>query len=142
MSSIRLLVAAAGALLLAAPVFADEYTPYKKDEKKQTYTCEYKYDAKDPAAKEKLKQTVVIYYGDKDRSGWAYYYNDDKPWARVAVPGNPKYNAKVMYWEALKSDKSGYEPFKDKDGKPYGDGYCPAPKDGKRPILDLPLPPK
>ena len=142
MRSLRLTLAAA-ALLVSGVARADEYGKWVKDEAKKTYTCEYTYDKKQPQAAEKGKQTVVIYYGDADRSGWAYYYNADlKPWARCAAPGNPKYDEKVMYWEALKPDQKGYEPFKDKDGKPEAAGYCPAPKDGKKPIPSLPLPPK
>ncbi len=129
-------------LSTATLAFADEYTEYKRDEKKQTLTCEYSYEAKDPKTKEPKKQTVVIHYGDKDRAGWAYFYNGDTPWARCAVPGNPKYDAKAMHWEALKGDGKGYEPFKDKKGEAYPSGYCPAPKDGKNPIKELPLPPK
>jgi hypothetical protein len=126
-----------------APALADEYTSWKKDEVKKTYTCTYSYTPKDPAVTKKYEQTVVVYYGDKDRSGWAYYYNaDNKPWARCAIPGNTHYNPKVMYWENLKPDGTGYDGFKDKDGKYYAAGYCPAPKDGKKPIADLPLPPK
>ncbi len=131
-------------LVLAVPalVRADDYTKWVKDETKHTYSCEYAYKTKD--GKEN-KQQVVIYYADKDRSGWAYYYNNaatPMPWARCAVPGNPKYDAKVMYWEALKPDGDGYDKFKDKDGAYQPAGYCPAPKDGKNPIQLLPLPPK
>jgi hypothetical protein len=142
MSAIRVWVVAACAFLVTTPAFADEYTAWAKDEKRQTYVCEYKYDPKDPTLTEKRKQTIVIYYGDEDRAGWAYYYNAaNKPWARVAIAGNPKYSSKAMYWETLKADGTGYEPFKDKDGEPFGQGYCPTAKDGKKPILNLPLPP-
>lgn len=143
MKSLRIGLAALGLVLAAAQVGrADEYTKWVKDEKKQTYSCEYAYKTKD--GKEN-KQQVVVYYADKDRSGWAYYYNTaptPTPWARCAVPGNAKYDAKAMYWEALKPDADGYERFKGKDGKYQPDGYCPAPKDGKSPIPLLPLPPK
>lgn len=142
MSAVRVLTAIVCALILASSVRADEYTAWAKDEKKQMYVCEYKYDAKDPAVTEKRKQTIVIYYGDTDRAGWAYYFNAaDKPWARVAVAGNPKYNPRAMYWEALKADGTGYESFKDKDGDPFGPGYCPIAKDGRRAIGNLPQPP-
>ncbi len=127
-------------LALAAVATADEYGGWKKDEKRQVYTCEYKYEKKDSGYG---TQTVAIYYADKDRSGWAYYYNaKNEPWARCAAPGNPKYDAKVMYWQHLKPDNSGYEAFEDSTGQPQFTGYCPAPKDGRAPIPALPLPPK
>jgi hypothetical protein len=121
---------------------ADEYGAWVKDTKKQCYTCDYTYKTKDGGMS---KQSVVVYYADKDRSGWAYYYNaKQEPWARCAVPGNPKYNPKAMTWEKLAPDGKGYAPFQDTNGKPQPDGYCPAPKDGKAaiPVLSLPLPPK
>ena len=122
---------------------ADGYTKWTKDETKKTHTCEYAYAPKEAAAKETPKQTVVVFYADKERAGWAYFYNAAQtPWARCAVPGNPKYDPKAMAWEALKPDGKGYEPFKDRKGEAYPAGYCPSPKDGKSPIPDLPLPPK
>lgn len=121
----------------AAP---DGYGPWATDCARKVHACQYTYSTKDGG---KGTQTVVIYYADKDRSGWAYYYNTaPTPWARCALPGNPKYDAKAMHWEALKPDADGYERFKGKDGKYQPDGYCPAPKDGKSPIPLLPLPPK
>lgn len=124
-------------------LLADEYTKWTRDEAKKTLVCEYTYTPKEPAAKGPPKQTVVIFYADKERSGWAYFYNAaQSPWARCAVPGNPKYDPKAMTWEALTPDGKGYEPFKDRAGEAYPAGYCPAPKDGKNPIPDLPLPPK
>jgi hypothetical protein len=128
--------------LLAGPalVRADGYTKWVKDLERQTYSCEYVYKTKDGNTN---KQYVVIFYADADRSGWAYFYNSAaKPWTRCAVAGNPKYNAKAMYWEALAAEGDGYEPFKGKDGKVQPDGYCPTPKDGKNPIPTFPLPPK
>ncbi|MBM3981660.1 MAG: hypothetical protein FJ304_15560 [Planctomycetes bacterium] len=99
----------------------------------KAHTCSYTYTNKDGG---KSTQTVAIYAGDADRRGWAYYYNaDKKAWARVAVPGNPKYDAKVMYWQKLKASGDGYEDFPTK-------GFCPTAKDGTSPIADLPLPPK
>jgi hypothetical protein len=143
MSAIRVVVAVVGVVLAGAPAFGGEYTGWQKDEQRQTYTCEYTYEPKDTAAKVRSKQTVVIYYGDSDRCGWAYYYNAGSiPWARCAVPGNPKYDPKIMYWEALNQDKTGYEPFKDKKGEASPAGFCPTPKDGKTPIPAFPLPPK
>jgi hypothetical protein len=112
---------------------ADEYSKWAKDEKKQAYTCDYSYSTKDGTT---ASQTVVIYYGDKDRNGWAYYYNAKmEPWARCAVPGNVKYDPKQMYWQKLNAKADGYEDYPTK-------GYCPSPKDGKSAILDLPPPPK
>lgn len=139
----RLLVLFVGLFMTSTCLFAGDYTSWKKDEQKMTYTCEYSYKSSDSKAKEQSKQKVLIFYGNKDRSGWAYYYNaDNKPWARCAVPGNPKYDAKKMNWEKLTTDEKGYERFKDKSGDPEPSGYCPTPKDGKDPIPDLPLPPK
>ncbi len=112
---------------------ADGYGKWANDENKQVYACEYSYATKDGCAS---KQTVVIFYGDKDRSGWAYFYNTKQvPWTRCAVPGNAKYDPKQMYWQKLNAKGDGYEDYSMK-------GYCPAPKDGKSPIPDLPLPPK
>jgi len=104
------------------------------------HACEYTFSTTDGVRR---TQTVVIWYADKDRNGWAYFYNaDSKPWARCAVPGNAKYDAKAMCWECLKPDGTGYEPFKDQNGTPKPLGYCPTPKDGKSAIPLLPLPPK
>ena len=33
------------------------------------------------------------------------------------------------------------QPYNSRDGEPYGAGYCPTAKDGKRAIGNLPLPP-
>ena len=137
----RLAVVAA---LVAAPALTlanDKYTPWTKYQATKQYTCSYEY--KTPTGGYS-KQTVAVYYDDKDRNQWAYYYNaDSKPWARCAIPGNPKYNPKVMYWENLTPDATAYEPFKDPAGKPYAAGYCPTAKDGVDPIPTLlPLPPK
>jgi len=143
MTAFRHAAVVLGLVTTTALLSAGDYTSWTKDEKKMTYTCEYSYKQADTKAKEPGKQTAVIYYGDKDRSGWAYFYNaDNKAWARCAVPGNPKYDAKKMTWEKLTTDEKGYEPFKDKKGEPEPAGYCPTPKDGKEPIPDLPLPPK
>ncbi len=118
---------------------ADGYTKWVNDPVKKTYSCQYVYANKSTA---NSTQNVVVYYGDKERKNWAYYYNAKmEPWARCAVPGNPKYDAKAMTWEALKPDTSGYAPFKDKAGDPEPAGFCPAPKDGKAVIAALPLPP-
>lgn len=118
---------------------ADGYTKWVTDPVKKTHTCQYVYDNKSNA---KSTQTVVVHYADPARKTWAYYYNAKmEPWARCAVPGNPKYEPKVMAWEALKPDAKGYEVFKDKAGDPEPAGFCPAPKDGKAIIASLPLPP-
>jgi hypothetical protein len=129
-------------LVVAVPALgrADGYTQWVKDEKRQTYSCDYVYTTKDGKTN---KQYVVVYYGAADRSGWAYFFNSAaRPWTRCAVPGNAKYSARAMYWEALKAEADGYEPFRSADGKVQPDGYCPAPKDGKNPIPAFPLPPK
>lgn len=133
MTVIRISLLVCG-LLLAAPTLAraDDYGKWAKDEKKQTHYCDYSYANK---AGGTSKQTVVVYYADKDRAGWAYYYNaKQEPWARCAVPGNPKYDPKQMYWQQLNDKGNGYDD--------YPKGYCPTPKDGKSPIADLPPPPK
>jgi hypothetical protein len=112
---------------------ADGYAKWVNDEKKQEYTCEYSYSTKDGCTS---KQRVVIFYGDKDRSGWAYFYNaKQEPWTRCAIPGNSKYNPKQMCWQKLNSKADGYEDYPT-------NGYCPTPKDGKSAIPELPLPPK
>lgn len=130
------LAGVAGLVLSATAARADEYGKWIKDEKKQVYYCEYKYEKKG-STKDEPKyavQKVQVYYADPDRKNYAYYYNaEDKPWARCAVPGHPKYNASVMYWQRLDGDK--YVDYPDA-------GYCPTPKDGKSPIPNLPLPPK
>jgi hypothetical protein len=123
----------AGLLLLTGSLRADQYTPWVKDEKTKTYSCEYSYKTKE---NKPAKQNVVLYYDDKDRKNWAYFYNEKKePWARCAVPGNPKYDDKVMYWQHIDTSATKYVDYEEK-------GYCPAPKDGKNPIPNLPLPPK
>jgi hypothetical protein len=112
---------------------ADDYGKWVKDEKKQVHSCEYSYTTKDGGT---AKQTIMVYYADKDRTGWAYYYNaKQEPWARCAVPGNAKYDPKQMYWQKLNAKADGYEDYSTK-------GFCPAPKDGKSSIPDLPPPPK
>jgi hypothetical protein len=140
MKVLRALAVVPAILAAAAVASADEYGGWKKDETRKVYACEYKYEKRDGGYS---TQTVAIYYADKDRAGWAYYYNaKNEPWARCAAPGNPKYDAKVMYWEQLKPDGSGYQQFKDSKGAAQFTGYCPAPKDGKSPIPSLPIPPK
>lgn len=127
-----------GAVLLVSSVATaapkpDGYGAWATDCGHKVHACEYTYTTKDGA---KGTQTVVIHYADAERRGWAYYYNaDQKPWARVALPGNPKYNAKQMYWQKLNATGDGYEDYPTK-------GFCPAPKDGKATIPALPLPPK
>ncbi len=121
-------------LVSAGFTYANEYTKWVKDEKTKTLSCDYKYTNNDgkPAT-----QKVVIYYADADRKNWAYYYNaKDTPWARCAIPGNAKFDEKVMYWQKLDDKKKdGYLDF------PKA-GFCPTPADGKTPIANLPLPPK
>lgn len=140
MKLLRGLAVVPAVLVLGSVAAADEYGGWKKDEARKVYACEYKYEKKDGGYN---TQTVAVYYGDKDRSGWAYYYNaKNEPWARCAAPGNPKYDQKAMYWESLRPDGLGYEAFKDAGGKAQYAGYCPAPRDGKAPIPPFPLPPK
>ena len=143
MTAPRALLPVVGLLLAAHAAHAgDPYSKWATDEKKQKHTCTYTYKSNDPKV-EYAKQNVVVYSADKDYAGWAYYYNaDSKPWARCAIPGNPKYEAKKMYWEKMTPDEKGYEPFKDDKGQPQPIGYCPVPKDGVDPVPDLPLPPK
>ncbi|WP_020475146.1 hypothetical protein [Zavarzinella formosa] len=127
------IAAVTGLLLLTGSLRADQYTPWVKDEKTKTYSCEYKYVTR---ANKPAVQNVVVYYGDNDRKNWAYFYNEQqKPWARCAVPGNPKYDQKAMYWQHIDATETKYQDYEDKD-------YCPAPKDGKNAIPSLPLPPK
>jgi hypothetical protein len=113
-------------------VQAGEYSKWVKNEKDETYTCEYKYANKSGGYS---TQKVVVHYNDPARKNWAYYYNSKKePWGRCAVYGNPKYDKNVMYWQQLNEDKKGYKDYPEK-------GYCPTPGDGKEPVSDLPLPP-
>ena len=125
-------------LLLAAPAVAQpaggKYTEWKKNETQNRYECQYVYPTKPGGM---AKQTVAVYPKDNPRYGWAYFYNDQgKAWGRCATKGNPKYNAKQMYWQQLNQKADGYEDFK---GQPAG--YCPAPKDGKDAIPAFPDPP-
>ena len=107
------------------------YSEWVKDEKKETYSCDYKYPNISGGYS---TQKVVVYYADPDRKNWAYYYNTKKdPWVRCATKSNPKYNTNVMYWQKLDDDKKGYQDYPEK-------GYCPTPGDGKEPVTDLPLP--
>jgi hypothetical protein len=117
-----------------APLMADGYTKWVADPKTQTISCDYEYQTKD---NRKAYQKVVIYAADPERKTWAYFYNaKNEPWARCAVPGNPKYDPKVMTWQRLEpTKKDRYVDYPEK-------GFCPAPGDGKAPILNLPLPPK
>ena len=126
--------AVVAAALTATAAQADSYTPWKYNAPEKRYECEYTYDTKagKPAA-----QAVYAYdMTDKDRYGWAYFYNaKGEPWGRCAAPGNPKYDAKAMYWQKLNDKGDGYTEYPEA-------GYCPAPADGKKPIPQFPAPPK
>ncbi len=131
---IRVAMGVAAAVLCAGPVAADTYGPWTTNKEKNRHECVYTYATKDGKTS---TQTVVAYTAaDKDRHGWAYFYNaEGKPWGRCATPANPKYDAKQMYWQKLTAAGDGYEDYPTK-------GFCPAPKDGKSPIPSLPDPPK
>ncbi|MBY0460060.1 MAG: hypothetical protein K2V38_22315, partial [Gemmataceae bacterium] len=117
----------------ARPTSSEGYSAWTTDCATKVRTCTYTYANKDGNTS---TQTVVIYTDDPDRKGWAYFFNaDKKPWARCAVPGNPRFDPAEMCWQKLNAKGDGYEDFPTK-------GFCPTAKDGKSPIASLPLPPK
>ena len=116
------------------------YTRRVKDDTKGILACEYVY-ATNESGQNVL--TTIVYFNDSDRNGWAYFFNSKQvPWARCAVPGNPKFDPNAMTWEKLKTDGSGYDVFRDESGNPKFRGFCPSPKDGVSAIPNLQLPPK
>jgi len=137
----QLTFTAFSALLLAAPAFAQPqspggYTAWKRNDAQKRYESEFIYKNKSGGTS---KQLVAVYPKDNPRSGWAYYYAAEgkgKAWGRCAIKGNPKYDAKAMYWQKLTADAGGYEDFKDQPK-----GFCPTPKDGTAAIPVFPDPP-
>ncbi len=113
------------------PAVADGYTKWVTDPVQKTHTCHYAYLNTTGTVSD---QTVVVFYGDQNRRRWAYFYNARKePWARCAVPVNPRFKAGVPVWEELTCDGAGYAPLRG--------AARPTPKDGTKPVADLPLPP-
>ena len=124
----------------ASVASADSYGSWKSigsAVKKQNY-CHYTYTTK---TNTQSKQLVVYVGQDRTLRQWLYYYKNEqtwrageKPWGRCQNPNHPAFDAKVMKWQRYANGQWNDYP------QP---GFCPAPKDGKNPILEIPpLPPK
>ena len=105
---------------------------------KRQYFTEYSYTN---SAGKTSHQTVVYIPHDSTLKRWYYFYKGEhawktgeKPWGRVHTANHPEYNAKTMKWQYWKDGK--WNDYKQP-------GFCPAPKDAAKPIMNIPpLPPK
>ena len=105
--------------------------------KRQNYT-HYTYTTKTNAQN---KQCVVYVEQERTLRQWLYFYKNEqawrtgeKPWGRCQNPNHPQFAPKSMKWQHWANGKWNDYP------QP---GFCPAPKDGKNPILEIPpLPPR
>jgi hypothetical protein len=121
------------ACLVGSTAQAQTYTAWTKNVTKNRYECTVTYTAKGGGT---ATQTVLTYPEGTDRAGWYYFVSKEgNAWGRCACPGNPKYDTKVMFWQQLNTQGTGYENYSTV-------GFCPAPGNGKETIMNIPDPPQ
>jgi hypothetical protein len=97
-----------------------QFAPWKKDNNRNRWYCEYRYPSKvNPTI---VKVQICVWYPDDAQRKNYYYFvnNENKIWGRCVCPASPSYNPNVMQWGRLNGDQWTDLPA----------GECPAPKDG------------